>query len=99
MTTDYMTAEAEGATWRFLLGDSGDRMTEIPDDSVDFSVYSPPFQSLYTYSESIRDMGNALDREDFFAQYAYMIRENLRITKPGRIAAVHVQQVTRRKKH
>ena len=95
--TDYITDEDQGAGWRFLLGDSGDRMTELDDESVDLSIYSPPFQSLYTYSDSIRDMGNALDRDDFFAQYAYMIRENLRITKPGRIAAVHVQQVSRRK--
>lgn len=97
MSDDYITADAHGDNWHFMLGDAGDRMPEIPDDSVDLSVTSPPFQSLYTYSDSIRDMGNALDREDFFAQYAYMIRENLRITKPGRIAAVHVQQVTRRK--
>ena len=95
--TDYLTDDERGDNWRFLLGDSGDRMTELADESVDFSVYSPPFQSLYTYSDSIRDMGNALDREDFFEQYAYMIRENLRITKPGRLAAVHVQQVSRRK--
>lgn len=95
--TDYQTAEDNGQMWDFWLGDSGDRMTEIPDESIDLSIYSPPFQSLYTYSDSIRDMGNALDRDDFFDQYAYMIRENLRITKPGRIAAVHVQQVSRRK--
>lgn len=95
--TDYMTDRDAGEAWEFWLGDSGDRMTGIPDESVDFSVYSPPFQSLYTYSDSVRDMGNALDRDDFFEQYAYMIRENLRITKPGRLAAVHVQQVSRRK--
>ncbi len=65
---DYMTDEAKGDNWEFWLGDSGDRMSEIPEDSVDFSVYSPPFQSLYTYSDSIRDMGNALDREDFLEQ-------------------------------
>jgi DNA modification methylase len=95
--SDYMTGEESGDNWTFWLGDSGERMSEIADDSVDFSIYSPPFQSLYTYSDSTRDMGNALDREDFFEQYRYMIGENLRITKPGRIAAVHVQQVTRRK--
>ena len=95
--TDYITDDEHGKNWRFMLGDSGDRMTELADESIDFSIYSPPFQSLYTYSDSIRDMGNALDREDFFQQYAYMIRENLRITKPGRLAAVHVQQVSRRK--
>ncbi len=53
----YITDEARGAMWEFWLGDSAERMTEIPDNSVDLSVYSPPFQSLYTYSPSPRDMG------------------------------------------
>lgn len=90
----YMTDEAEGAAWRFLLGDSAERMTEIDSDSVDLSVYSPPFQSLYTYSPSPRDMGNSIDREDFFEQYGYIIRENYRIQKPGTECVVHVQQTS-----
>jgi DNA modification methylase len=93
----YMTDEANGHGWTFWLGDSGERTAEVPADSIDLSIYSPPFESLYTYSASPRDMGNALDRADFFAQYGYMIRENLRITKPGRLAAVHVQQTTKLK--
>ncbi len=91
---DYVTDEAAGKNWRFLLGDSADRMREIPDDSVHLSVYSPPFQSLYTYSPSPRDMGNSLDRQDFFDQYGFIIRENLRITVPAGLACVHVQQTT-----
>jgi len=91
---DYVKDEAAGENWRFLLGDSADRMREIESESVDFSIYSPPFQSLYTYSPSPRDMGNSLDREDFFEQYAYIIRENYRIHKPGTNAVVHVQQTT-----
>lgn len=90
----YITDEAEGLNWRFLLGDSGERINEIPDSSVHLSVYSPPFQSLYTYSPSIRDMGNSLDREDFFAQYSYIIAGNLRITVPGGLACVHVAQTS-----
>lgn len=90
----YITDEAKGETWEFWLGDSGERIAEIDDDIVHLSVYSPPFQSLYTYSPSPRDMGNSLDREDFFAQYGYIIRENLRITVPGGLACVHVQQTT-----
>lgn len=90
----YMTDEAKGKMWEFWLGDSGERIAEIPSESVDFSIYSPPFESLYTYSPSPRDMGNSLDREDFFAQYAYIIRENLRIQKPGTECIVHVQQTT-----
>lgn len=94
MIDDYITDEAAGENWRFLLGDSADRMREIESESVDFSIYSPPFQSLYTYSPSPRDMGNSVDREDFFEQYAYIIRENYRIHKPGTNAVVHVQQTT-----
>lgn len=90
----YMTDESEGAAWRFMLGDSAERMTEIDSESVDLSVYSPPFQSLYTYSPSPRDMGNSIDRDDFFEQYGYIIRENYRIQKPGTECVVHVQQTS-----
>lgn len=90
----YIEDEANGKTWRFMLGDSAQRMPEIESESVHLSVYSPPFQSLYTYSPSPRDMGNSLDREDFFEQYSYIIRENLRITVPAGLACVHVQQTT-----
>ncbi|POH69376.1 DNA methylase [Cryobacterium zongtaii] len=89
----YIEDEASGASWRFLLGDSAQRMPEIEAESVHLSVYSPPFQSLYTYSASPRDMGNSLGWDDFFEQYAYIIRENLRITVPGGHACVHVQDV------
>lgn len=95
MTTDtYMTAEESGDGWDLWLGDSCERMAEIPDDSVDLSVYSPPFASLFTYSPSPRDLGNNASRDEFFEHYGFIIRENLRITKPGRICAVHVQQLT-----
>ena len=95
MDTDaYITDEARGKNWHFMLGDSCERINEIPDDSVHLSVYSPPFQSLYTYSPSLRDMGNSLDRSDFFDQYGFIIRGNLRITVPGGLCCVHVQQTT-----
>lgn len=90
----YVTDAAEGESWRLLLGDSCERMAELADESVDLSVYSPPFASLFTYSPSPRDLGNSADRAEFFAHYGFIIRENLRITKPGRIACVHVQQLT-----
>lgn len=99
MSTDtYETDEARGMMWEFWLGDSAERMTEIPDESVHLSVYSPPFATpdggaMYTYSNSIRDMGNAPSLPDFFEQLAYIIRENLRITVPGGHAAVHVADV------
>ena len=94
MSDMYLTDDAHGDMWHLMLGDSCERLAEIPDDSVHLSVYSPPFASLFTYSPSVRDLGNSASREEFFAHYSYIIRENLRVTMPGRIACVHVQQLT-----
>jgi DNA modification methylase len=61
----------------------------LPSESVDFSVFSPPFASLYTYSASERDMGNCRDAEDFFEHYGYLIKEQRRVMRPGRLVAIH----------
>lgn len=94
MTEGYVTDEAYGRNWTMMLGDSCERLAEIADDSVDLSVCSPPFASLFTYSPSIRDLGNSASREDFLDHYKFIIREQLRVTKPGRLACIHVQQLT-----
>lgn len=91
---DYITDEASGAGWELWLGDSCERMADIENDEVALSVYSPPFASLFTYSASMRDLGNSSSRSEFFRHYSFIVRENLRITMPGRICAVHVQQLT-----
>jgi DNA modification methylase len=94
MTTDaYVTDDAYGENWHLMLGDSCERLAEIPGESIDLSVYSPPFDSLYTYSPSLRDLGNSASRAEFLEHYGYIIRENLRVTKPGRNACVHVADV------
>lgn len=93
MTDLYVTDEARGKGWRFLLGDSCERLAEIDAGSVGLSVYSPPFASLYVYSDSPRDLGNSADWPEFFEHYRYIIRENYRVTAPGRMAAVHVAQI------
>lgn len=61
----------------------------LPDNSVHFSVFSPPFESLYTYSNSDRDMGNSKDSGEFWQQYLYLVKEQFRVMKPGRIVAIH----------
>lgn len=95
MTADsYVTDDATGDGWRLMLGDSCERLAEIETGTVGLSVYSPPFDSLYTYSPSPRDLGNSRDRAEFLQHYGYIIRENLRVTMPGRNACVHVQQIT-----
>jgi DNA modification methylase len=97
MTTNqqpYIEDAATGEGWRLMLGDSCERLAELADDSVDLSVYSPPFASLYTYSASDRDLGNSADNDQFFEHYRFILTELLRVTKPGRNSCVHVQQIT-----
>ena len=92
-TEIYVTDEAEGRDWTLLLGDSCERLAEIDDETIDFSIYSPPFASLFTYSPSIRDLGNSENRDEFLQHYGFILDHMLRVTKPGRLTAVHVQQI------
>lgn len=90
----YITDDAHGDGWHLMLGDSCERLAELDGNSVDLSVYSPPFASLFTYSPSTRDLGNSATREQFLEHYGFVSREVLRVTKPGRLAVVHVQQLS-----
>ena len=74
-------------------GDCMEVLSSLPSDSVDFSVYSPPFSSLYIYSDSERDLGNCKNDEEFFAQYKFLIEQKYRVTRPGRLTAVHCKQL------
>lgn len=74
-------------------GDCMDVITDMPDNSVDLSVYSPPFAGLYQYSSSERDFSNCETKEQFLQQYEFLIEQMARVTKPGRINAVHVTDV------
>ncbi len=65
----------------------------IPDSSVDLAVYSPPFAGLYNYSSSENDFSNCESYEQFLEQYEYLIKEMARVTKPGRINAIHCQEI------
>lgn len=81
--------EAHGPEWALYHGDCVDVISQLPDNSVGFSIYSPPFANLFVYSDSELDMGNCADGDEFAAHYRYLIREKLRVTKPGRLSAVH----------
>lgn len=81
-------AEHHGDRFAAYNGDCVDVLRQLPDESIDFSVYSPPFGSLFVYSDSIADMGNSTD-EQFRDHYAFLVREKFRLTKRGRITAVH----------
>jgi hypothetical protein len=86
----YQVSDASSQDWRLMLGDSTERLSEIADNSIDLSVFSPPFASLYTYSPSERDLGNSRNDDEFLAHFGLIIDHLLRVTKPGRICCVHV---------
>jgi DNA modification methylase len=81
--------EAHGEKWVAYQGDCVSVASQLPDECIDFSVYSPPFGSLFVYSDSAADMGNSSSDGEFAAHYAYLVREKFRLTKPGRLTAVH----------
>lgn len=81
--------QEHGVRWSLYHGDCVDVVRGLPDESVGYTIFSPPFASLYTYSASERDMGNVADDEAFFAHFGYLVPELLRVTKPGRCLSFH----------
>ena len=65
----------------------------LDNESIDLSIYSPPFAGLYNYSSSSNDFSNCESKEQFLLQYEFLIKEIARVTKPGRITAVHCTDV------
>jgi len=82
-----------GDGWAIVNGDCVEELGRVAENTVDLSVYSPPFLSLYTYTASERDIGNCATPEEFFGHLGFVIRGLLLATKPGRLTCVHVAQV------
>ncbi len=72
-----------------IHGDCVEEVAKLPDNSIDFSIFSPPFAELYVYSDDIRDMGNCKDYEEFFVHFQFLVEELVRVIKSGRLVAVH----------
>jgi len=81
--------EKHGDGWVAYHGDCVSVTSQMPDACIDFSVYSPPFGSLFVYSDSALDMGNSSSDGEFAEHYGFLVREKFRLTKPGRLTAVH----------
>lgn len=81
--------QANGENWHLYHGDCCEMLPQLPDDSIHYSIFSPPFASLYVYSDSERDMGNSESDEQFFEHFRFLIGELLRVVKPGRLVSVH----------
>jgi DNA modification methylase len=87
--SEYKRDIAHGEGWTVHLGDCVEVAREMPDNSIDYSVFSPPFASLYTYSNSDRDMGNCKSTSEFYEHFRFLVKELLRVVKPGRLLSFH----------
>jgi len=97
LKSDYIKKEKKSNDYQIFNGDSCEIIKEIPDNFIDLSVFSPPFSTLFTYSDNIRDMGNCISDEEFFTQNSYLLKELYRIIKPGRLVCVHTKDLARYK--
>ena len=95
--TPYATKEAHGQAWQAYQGDCVEGVKQLADNSVHYSIFSPPFASLYTYSNSDRDMGNCKTDEEFDKHFAFLIKELHRVLMPGRLVSFHCMNLPRSK--
>ena len=96
---EYKEQIEKGLGWEFRLGDSCELIKSIPSDSLHYSIFSPPFASLYTYSNSDRDLGNCKDMAEFAAHFQFIIKELFRCLKPGRLVSFHCMNLPTSKQH
>jgi DNA modification methylase len=96
---DSVIDQGAGQDWCIYNADCVEAVGNMPDDSVGFSVFSPPFASLYTYSNSERDMGNCASYDDFWVQFGFLIDQLYRVLKPGRQISVHCMNLPTTKTH
>jgi len=85
----YARDEKSGKGWTMYLADAIDAIAALDDASVDYSIFSPPFASLYTYTDSAHDMGNCRDHSEFFEHFTYLMPHLYRVTVPGRLLSFH----------
>lgn len=85
----------QAITDRYALynGDSCEVLGYIPDNSIHFTIYSPPFSNLYTYSNSERDLGNCKNDAEFYEQFKFIAKEIYRVTMPGRLMSFHCMNI------
>ena len=89
LQTSETTGQYRGKNCDIRLGDCVQLIREVPDESVGFSIFSPPFAELYTYSDKLEDMGNSRDYKEFFTAFNFLVKELYRVMWSGRNVAVH----------
>ena len=96
---EYKTSVASGESWTLHQGDCVEVVAAIPSDSIHYTIFSPPFASLYTYSASDRDMGNCKDQDEFLTHFGFLVKDLYRVTMPGRLLSFHCMNLPTSKTH
>lgn len=97
--TNYQTDSAGEESWTLHLGDCVDVASDIKSNTIHYTIFSPPFSSLYVYSASDRDMGNSKDDGQFYEHFRFLVNELHRITMPGRLLSFHCMNLPTSKAH
>jgi superfamily II DNA or RNA helicase len=97
--TEYRERTFAGDRWELMHGDCVERIAGIENDSIGYSIFSPPFASLYTYSNSPRDMGNCGNHSEFYDHFMYLAHELFRVVAPGRLLSFHCMNLPTSKAH
>lgn len=96
---DYNTDCVKGKNYTAYLGDCVDVVASLPDESIHYSIFSPPFSSLYMFSDTHRDMSNVTDYSQFFGHFSYLINDLHRVMKSGRLVSIHCCNLPKSKNH
>lgn len=86
--------EVSGNNWKVILADTFEEIKYIKDESIGYSLFSPPFKDLYTYSDDPRDLSNVGGDKEFYEHFSYLVPELYRVIKPGRLLSMHIMQGT-----
>ena len=97
--SEYHPVAVSDGDWCCINGDCINEIVNLHDGEVDYSIFSPPFASLYTYSDSERDMGNSRTYSEFYEHFAFIVEELLRVTADGRLCSFHCMNLPTSKTH
>ena len=85
--------QAQGKEWALYHADACEAIKGIPENSIHYSIFSPPFASLYTYSNSERDLGNSKNEEEFAEHFRFLVADLYRVLMPGRLISIHCMDI------
>mgnify|MGYP003434333778 FL=1 len=91
---DYKRKVHKENDYELILGDCVEEVAKLPDNSIDYSFFSPPFGALYVFSNDPKDMSNVKNNDEFLTHFKFLVIDLLRVIKPGRLCSIHMMQST-----